>query len=163
LRQVIDDDQELVRRWRNHPRVRGASLTRHEISAEEHAAWWRRVRSDPDRQVLIHQHAGADCGVVTFVLDRPGCSATWGFYLDVAGLETRAGLLPAWFALERDAIAYAFEQLGLRRIGGETLASNTPVLELHERFGFRQTRRYHREIDGEPHEVVWTELERQPA
>lgn len=160
LRPVTDDDQEMVRRWRNHPRVRQASITQHEISAEEHAAWWRRTRSDPDRFVLIFQWAGSECGVVTFDRDPGGESATWGFYLDVENLDARAELMPAWIALEREAIDYAFDVLGLRRIGGETLAANTPVLQLHRRFGFRVVRRYQREIDGEPRDVVWTELER---
>ncbi|WP_406108237.1 GNAT family N-acetyltransferase [Micromonospora globbae] len=161
LRPADDADLDRMRLWRNHPQVRAVSLTRHEIGPDEHAAWWARVRLDPDRRVLVHLHGGAPSGVVTFSgVTSPQRAVTWGFYLDVAGLDARGELLPAWLSLERAAIAYAFETLGARTLGGETLTSNEPVLALHRRFGFRVVRRYEREIDGRPHEVVWTEMSR---
>ncbi len=150
LRPAADGDRDAVLAWRNHPEVRRASLTTHEIGAAEHAAWWSGGGRD---RVLIFEYAGTPAGVVT--IDPDG---TWGFYLDVAGLTARGALLPAWLELERAAIAYAFDTLGLDRLAGETLAWNTQVLTLHRRFGFRETRRYQRPVDGVPQEVVETEL-----
>ena len=45
LRPVNDDDSAGVLRWRNHPDVRAVSLTQHEISPTEHAAYWAEERS----------------------------------------------------------------------------------------------------------------------
>jgi RimJ/RimL family protein N-acetyltransferase len=73
----------------------------------------------------------------------------------VAGLGD--GLLGAWMRLEKEAVAYAFDTLGLETLGGETLADNKQVLALHRRFGFKETRRYERLVDGEMKTVVWTE------
>lgn len=161
LRPAGTGDLDRMRRWRNHPRVRGVSLTRHEIGPEEHLTWWEAVREDPDRQVLIHLHDGRPAGVVTFSgITSLRKALMWGFYLDVDSLEERGELLPAWMELQRAAIAYAFGTLGARTLGGETLADNKPVLALHRRFGFRIVRRYEREIDGTPHQVVWTEMSR---
>lgn len=161
LRPVGDADLDRIRRWRNHPQVRAVSLTRHEIGAAEHLAWWTAVRADPDRRVLVHLHDGSPAGVVTFSgVASPERAFTWGFYLDIAGLDARGELLPAWMSLQRAAIAHAFDVLGARTLGGETLADNTPVLALHRRFGFRVVRRYERDIDGEPHQIVWTEMSR---
>ncbi|MFG1951443.1 UDP-4-amino-4,6-dideoxy-N-acetyl-beta-L-altrosamine N-acetyltransferase [Micromonospora sp. NPDC048830] len=161
LRPAENADLETILRWRNHPRVREVSLTRHEISPAEHAAWWAVVRTDPDRRLLVHEHRGEPCGVVTFSgVDSPEKALTWGFYLDVEGLDARGQLMPAWLSLERAAIAYAFDTLGARTLGGETLATNRPVLALHRRFGFEIVRRYERDVDGTPHQVVWTELGR---
>ena len=56
--------------------------------------------------------------------------------------------------LEQEAVEYAFGTLGLDRLGGETLADNKQVLALHRRFGFRETRRYERLVDGVPKTVV---------
>ena len=132
--------------WRNHPSVRAVSLTTHEIQPAEHAAWWA-ARSGT---VLIYEEAGGvPAGVVIFNGD------TWSFYLDVEGLGPN--LLPAWMRLEKEAVAYAFGPLGLEKLGGETLADNKQVLALHRRFGFRETRRYERIVDGVPKTVVWTE------
>lgn len=161
LRPATDDDRELVRLWRNHPQVRRASLTTHEIGPAEHERWWRATAADPTRRVLIFTRAGRPAGVVVFTnLDLVVGSGAWGFYLDVAGLAERGDLVPAWLDLERAAVAYAFGELGLARLGGETLAWNTPVLALHRRFGFTETRTYEREVDGRPQRVVWTELRR---
>ncbi|RLP87492.1 GNAT family N-acetyltransferase [Micromonospora sp. BL4] len=161
LRAADDGDLHRMLRWRNHPQVRAVSLTRHEISLVEHTAWWARVRADPDRRVLVHLHDGVPSGVVTFSgVTSPERALTWGFYLDIAGLDARGELLPAWMSLERAGIAYAFDVLGARTLGGETLATNRPVLALHRRFGFRVVRQYEQDVDGRPHQVVWTEMSR---
>ncbi|WP_433688739.1 GNAT family N-acetyltransferase [Micromonospora carbonacea] len=161
LRPAREADLATILRWRNHPQVREVSLTRHEIGPAEHAAWWAGVRVDPDRRVLVHEHLGQPCGVVTFSgVTSPDRALTWGFYLDVEGLDARRALLPAWLSLEEAAIAYAFGTLGARTLGGETLATNRPVLALHRRFGFTIVRRYERDVDGTPHQVVWTQLSR---
>ena len=159
LRRATDDDRDVILQWRNHPQVRRSSLTTHLIGQAEHEAWWDAVRDDPDRLVLIYTRHGRSAGVVTFTgIDRAAGSATWGFYLDVDGLHERNDLLPAWIELEREVIGYAFDTLGLERIGGETFADNAQVLQLHRRFGFEETDRYQREIDGVARDVVYTEL-----
>ncbi|BCJ44034.1 hypothetical protein GCM10010168_68370 [Actinoplanes ianthinogenes] len=145
LRPATDSDRDQVLNWRNHPAVRAVSLTTHEIQPAEHAAWWATHSGD----VLIYEEDGVPAGVVIFT------GATWSFYLDVEGLGPR--LLPAWMRLEKEAVEYAFGTLGLPRLGGETLEENTQVLALHRRFGFRETRRYERLVDGVPKTVVWTE------
>lgn len=149
LRPAVDTDRDIVLTWRNHPEVRAVSLTTHEITPEEHAKWWEAALADPRRHILIFD----ECGVVIFDLrEEP---ASWSFYLDVEGLGR--GLLAAWMRLEQAAVDYAFGTLGLTRLGGEQLASNKQVIALHRRFGFRETKRYERLIDGTPQTVVWTE------
>ncbi|NUW30374.1 GNAT family N-acetyltransferase [Nonomuraea sp. SMC257] len=161
LRQVHDDDLPVMLRWRNHPKVRAASFTTHAIGEEEHAHWWAGVRADPSRRVLVYEHGGTACGVVTFSglsPERP--VASWGFYLDLDGLERSGGLISAWFGIERDAIDHAFGPLGLTTLRGEVLAGNRPVRLLHSRFGFEETGGYRRVIDGETVDVVTVEVTR---
>jgi UDP-4-amino-4,6-dideoxy-N-acetyl-beta-L-altrosamine N-acetyltransferase len=157
LRPATEDDLDAIRRWRNHPKVRRASFTTHEISAEEHRRWWDVVRQDPSRRVLIYERAGVAAGVVTFSgLD--GEVVEWSKYLDVDGIGSQRST--AWAGLEHEAIDYAFDVLDVSRLGAATLASNTPVLRLHQQVGFTEVRRYVRKVDGEPREVVWNELTR---
>lgn len=161
LREARDTDVETIRRWRNHPKTRGASIRTAYITPEGHALWWQKVSADPARRVLIFGYRGHDCGVVTFNdHDLSAGTAEWGFFLDVDGLEERGQLLPAWMELEKAAVSYAFEELGLRSFGGRTLAWNKPVIALHRRFGFVEVpqRRYTTEIDGTEQLVVWTEM-----
>jgi RimJ/RimL family protein N-acetyltransferase len=146
LRPAAYADRDLILPWRNHPSVRAVSLTTHEIQPEEHARWWEKHW----QSVLIYEDdRGTPAGVVIFD------GNTWSFYLDTVGLGDR--LLPAWMRLEKEAVEYAFGTLGLETLGGETLADNTQVLALHRRFGFKETRRYERLVDGETKTVVWTE------
>jgi RimJ/RimL family protein N-acetyltransferase len=146
LRPAAYADRDLILPWRNHPSVRAVSLTTHEIEPEEHARWWEKRWRD----VLIYvDDRGTPAGVVIFD------GSTWSFYLDTVGLGDL--LLPAWMRLEKEAVEYAFGPLGLETLGGETLADNRQVLALHRRFGFRETRRYERLVDGEMKTVVWTE------
>lgn len=158
LRAARHTDRDTVLDWRNHPEVRRVSLTTHVISVDEHRWWWGRATQDPARRVLIFEHEGTPAGVVLFTdIDDTQRSASWGFYLDIAGLTDAGTLLPAWLRLEAEAVAYAFDELGLHRLGGATLASNTQVLALHRRFGFQPVRSYLQPVDGVEREVIWTE------
>ncbi|MFI7113565.1 GNAT family N-acetyltransferase [Nonomuraea sp. NPDC050227] len=157
LRRVRDDDLPVMRHWRNHPKVRAASFTGHEISEDEHARWWAAVRADATRQVLIYDHAGARAGVVTYS-ELGGDSAYWGFYLDLDGLERSGAVLRAWVGLERAAIDHAFGPLGLTTLRGEVLADNESVRRLHRRFGFAEVATYRMPVDGVPREVVAVQL-----
>jgi RimJ/RimL family protein N-acetyltransferase len=161
LRDATDADIATIRQWRNHPKVRGASIQTHYITPEGHAQWWAKVSADPGRRVLVFEYAGMPCGVVTINDHDPVAgTAEWGFFLDVEGLEERGQLLPAWLELEKAAVAYGFEEMKLSAMGGRTLAWNKQVIALHRRFGFVEVpqRRYVTEVDGQDQEVVWTEL-----
>jgi RimJ/RimL family protein N-acetyltransferase len=160
LREAWASDLETIREWRNHPKTRGASIYTAFITPEGHARWWTGVQKDPAKRVLIFAYRGRDCGVVLFNdHDRAGGTAEWGFFLDVDGLTERGELLPAWMELEKAAVAYARDVMGLRSVGGRTLAWNRPVLDLHRRFGFVENpaRRYTTEVDGVEQLVLWTE------
>jgi UDP-4-amino-4,6-dideoxy-N-acetyl-beta-L-altrosamine N-acetyltransferase len=158
LREATESDQEMIRRWRNHPKVRQASHTTHEIGEREHARWWSGVQADPARRVLIYELDGTACGVVTFSEhDRAAGSALWGFYFDLEGLWRRGDLPPARAGLGPAALAYAFEIMDLTVVRGEVLADNAGSLRLHREYGFAETGREVRESDGEPRDVVQVE------
>ncbi|WP_431893874.1 GNAT family N-acetyltransferase [Nonomuraea sp. bgisy101] len=162
LRRVREHDLEVIRRWRNHPRVRAASLTTHEIGPDEHARWWAGVKGDPSREVLVYEHGGTPSGVVTFTGLGPGAtSAAWGFYLDLEGLESSGELLRAWIGLERAAIEHAFGPLGLATLRGEVLEDNESVRRLHRRFGFAELGSDPRAIDGVDRTVITIQLSRE--
>ncbi|MFG1707177.1 GNAT family N-acetyltransferase [Nonomuraea sp. M3C6] len=162
LRDVRDDDLPVMRRWRNHPRVRASSFTTHEIAEEEHARWWAAARADAAKLVLIYDHEGSAAGVVTYS-GLHTKTASWGFYLDLDGLERSGTLLRAWVGLERAAIEHAFGPLGATLLRGEVLADNQPVRLLHRRFGFAEVGVYQRDVDGVPRDVVAIQLRKEQA
>jgi hypothetical protein len=54
LRPMREADLDMVRRWRNAPDVRKNMYTTHEISPEEHRAWWERISADPASRQLFN-------------------------------------------------------------------------------------------------------------
>ncbi len=159
LRRATPSDADQVRRWRNHPDVRAMSLTTHEIGAPEHAAWFAAAIVDPGRAILIYEHAGQAAGVVTFA-DLDGPSPVWGYYLDVDGLAARDETLPAWLRVGREAVDYAFDELGVDELTGDVLAGNAAVRQMNRRLGFTETGSRTVMRDGVPAECLTIRLRR---
>ena len=104
LRPATDADVDAIRRWRNQEPNRAVSINEHEITPDEHAAWWARTIVDPTRRVLIYERAGTPAGVVNLfdlALDGEPKTGSWGFFLDAEGLDSRGEILPAWIEVMR--------------------------------------------------------------
>lgn len=163
LRPVTESDKELVRVWRNHPEVRAVSLTRDEISPEQHDAYWESLRDSETRKVFMYERGGVPAGVVTFFdIDADAKSAMWGFYLDNDGLTERGELLPAFIDIQRRAVKFAFGELGLDELNGEVIDANAAVRRMNKRNGFEEIATDERVIDGETVTVHTIRRRRQP-
>lgn len=142
LRTATDGDVDIIRILRNQEPNREVSINAHEISADEHAGWWAKASVDPTRRVLIYERDGVTAGVVNFFdLEVDAKTGAWGFFLDAEGLAERGETLPAWIEVMKDAINYAFDELGLDELHGEVLEHNAVVRQMNRRFRF---------VEGEP-------------
>lgn len=123
---------ERVREIRNQPSVRASMFTQHEISADEHRSWVRRVAGDKLQQIFVVTDAGGSpVGQVgASRIDRGNRRCDWAFYLDDA---SRGGL---GAALELHFIDYVFDALQMEKLNCEVLETNDAVVRLHEKFGF---------------------------
>ncbi|TDW70836.1 GNAT family N-acetyltransferase [Kribbella pratensis] len=160
LRTATEADVDTIRRLRNQQANRDVSITSHEISADEHAAWWAKTSKDPSRRVLIYERDGATAGVVNF-FDLEGTSGAWGFFLDADGLAERGETLPAWIEVMREATAYAFDELDLDVLSGEVLEHNTVVRQMNRRFRFVEGTPEVRYADGRELTVIPISLRKQ--
>src|SRR3954447_23641604 len=160
LRTATEADVDTIRRLRNQQANRDVSITSHEISADEHAAWWAKTSKDPSRRVLIYKRDGATAGVVNF-FDLEGTSGAWGFFLDADGLAERGETLPAWIEVMREATAYAFDELGLDVLTGEVLEHNAVVRQMNRRFRFVEGTPEVRYADGRELTVIPISLRKQ--
>lgn len=146
LRPLAEKDLPLIRAWRNAPEVRRNMYSKHEITEAEHRAWFARLKDDIHSRWFIHEDAKSQPdGVVYFTQLQPANgSAFWGFYAGdnaVRGIGTH---------MEFEALEKAFSDFGLHKLNCEVLVSNRPVVNLHNKFGFKEEglfRDFH--FDGE--------------
>jgi len=131
LREIKEGEVNLMLSWRNNPRVRMNMYTSHEISLDEHLAWWFLVSKSSTRKYFMYEFDGLALGVVWFSeIDIKRQNAAWAFY---AAPDAQKG---TGSKMEFLALDYAFNQLGLHKLYCEVLAFNKPVIKLHEKFGF---------------------------
>jgi len=53
LRPIHEDELELMLSWRNAPSIRANMYTQHEISIDEHLAWWEQASKRDDQQYFM--------------------------------------------------------------------------------------------------------------
>ena len=137
LRRIEADDLAMVLSWRNHPEVRKYMFSSHEISWEEHKAWFERERTDPAIECFLYTERDRPLGVVTFCpLHREQGNCFWGFYKH-PGAPRGIGLKMEYAALE-----YAFGELGLHKVNSEVIAFNEAVIRMQRKVGFREEGRF---------------------
>jgi len=146
LRRVAAPDLADMLAWRNAPETRRHMYTRHEISQEEHRAWWARMQSRDDAQYFIYEFKGNAAGVVGFTsIDRVSRNCAWAFY---ASPEAPRG---SGTRMEFLALEHVFSALALHKLYCEVLSTNPSVIKLHQKFGFvvEGVFKEHHQMDGE--------------
>lgn len=132
LRDIADDELELMLSWRNVPAVRANMYTQHEISLDEHLAWWKRSAAREDVRYFMYEFQGVPSGIVGITqIDRQNCNSSWAFY---ASPDARRG---TGVKMECLALDYVFKDLRLHKLYCEVLAFNAAVIKLHQKFGFQ--------------------------
>lgn len=132
LRPIQDEELELMLAWRNEPSVRQNMYTTHEITFEEHIAWWDRIKRSARDEYFMYEFAGSPMGIVGFNdINQHNRNSFWAFYASpnaATGSGTRMEVL---------ALDYAFRVMNLHKLCCEVLAFNKPVIKLHQKFGFK--------------------------
>ena len=135
LRDVRPDDMDMIREWRNLPKVADYMYTDHMISPEEHAAWFSRVLKDPTCRYWIIVCDGEDVGVSNlYEIDPMNRRCHWGFY--VVGPNVRGKSVGSH--VEYTVLNYVFDELKFEKLCCPVLSFNRGVIEMHRRFGFVQ-------------------------
>ena len=141
LHPVTDSDLENIRRWRNHPRVREAMITQHEISLQEHLAWWQKTRDDDTKRWYIYMGKDTPAAVVYFFhLDAVEKVGWWGFYLCDYSKESSVNRRTLARRVVKAMIEHAFNEMGLDRLLCEARESNVAAISLYKEFGFVESR-----------------------
>jgi len=132
IRKVTESDLLTLLTWRNHSQVRSFMVSQHEISMDEHRAWFTRAAQDEKRRLLIVEDEAGPIGFVQFSDVAPGGIADWGFYAR-PGAPKGAGRIMSTVALN-----HAFSALRLHKVCGQALIGNIASIKLHLGMGFVQ-------------------------
>ena len=150
IRAMEGKDLTSVLTWRNHPDVRRHMITQHEISLEEHEAWFARASQDGNRSLLIVEQGREPIGFMNFDQAIPGAVSNWGFYV-VPGAPKGTGR-----KLAKAALQYAFEEIRVHKVCGQALALNEASIRFHVALGFKMegVLRSQQRIGNQYHDLV---------
>lgn len=132
VRKLLEADLELVLSWRNHPDVRKYMYTQHEITLEEHTAWFKSASCDDSRHLLIFEQKHIPLGFISIKEINKNGVADWGFYLSPDALKGTGQFLG------RTALNYAFHSASLHKVCGQALGFNERSINFHQKLGFKQ-------------------------
>ncbi|HUE91255.1 UDP-4-amino-4,6-dideoxy-N-acetyl-beta-L-altrosamine N-acetyltransferase [Pseudomonas sp.] len=122
---------EVIRVWRNSPRISDKMLSNQPISAAQQQSWFVGLEGDTERRYLVFCQEQTPVGMLYFTAITPArCS--WGCYIGAEAVWPGSGLL-----LEVAALDYAFDRLGVDCLHAEVLDFNLPPQRMHKVFGYR--------------------------
>lgn len=143
LRAVDEQDLPILRRWRNHPDIQRYMYTQHEITRDEHQAWFTRMQANPGIHLLLYTEGSEPLGYAQLTVH--GHRADWGFYVAPDAPKGTGR------KLGQQVLEHAFAELKLEKVCGEALDFNTGSIAFHTGLGFTHegTLRAHASINDE--------------
>lgn len=130
--------QDIIRVWRNSPRVRREMLTQTDISPEAHARWLAKVTSPEsnDRIRIAVSEEGIPFGILRLMgIDKTALDSDWGLYV---GDENFLGRGLGKKMLD-DLLEWAFVEEKLKELHTTVRKGNKKALAMYEAVGFRIT------------------------
>ncbi|MEM6474678.1 MAG: UDP-4-amino-4,6-dideoxy-N-acetyl-beta-L-altrosamine N-acetyltransferase [Pseudomonadota bacterium] len=155
MRNIREDDLEMVRHWRMLPEITRYMYTDPEISEEDQRAWFATITASPSSRAWIIELTDGDIPVGLLSLtdiDETHRRACWAYYI----ADDRARGKGLAKSLELSIYRYVFEEMRFNRLWCEVLAFNDRVVSIHEKFGSKVegVLRQHIQKNGEVHDVV---------
>ncbi len=154
LREMTDEDEELIIKWRNTDFVRQNFIYRKPFTIEGHRGWVETmVKTGKVVQFIICTKEGRPIGSVYLRdIDREHKKAEYGIFI---GEEDALGKGYGTLAAE-GMLAYAFEELKLHKVMLRLLEGNDRARKSYEKAGFVQEAYLKDEVflDGEFRDVI---------
>lgn len=148
---------EMVRVWRNSPRISDNMLDNQLITAAQQKSWFLGLEGDASRRYLVFHLHDIPVGMLYFTeIEEHRCN--WGCYLGAEAVWPGSGLL-----LEVAALDYAFTQLNVDCLRAAVLEFNQAPQRIHRIFRYRLVERQPDALqrDGQSHALLHYEYWRQ--
>jgi UDP-4-amino-4,6-dideoxy-N-acetyl-beta-L-altrosamine N-acetyltransferase len=128
------EDLELIRSWRNSKHVSQYMYTDDIISKESQIIWYSKIINSPSSKYWIIKYNNLKIGIVNLTdINYSNSSCSWAFYIgELEYRDSGAGVQTEYMIIEK-----VFNEIKLNKIYCEVISSNTQVINLHRRFGFK--------------------------
>lgn len=146
LKDMTQDDIEMVRNWRNSPDVARYMYTEDQITAEQQQRWFDKIKNDLTCRYWVIWYNEKPLGVASLMgINKELSSCYWAFYLGDVSVQG-AGI---GSKVEYNVLEYVFNELKLNKLRCEVLTFNDKVITMHEKFGFRREAFYRQHVKKE--------------
>ena len=136
MRPIEEKDLRLILNWRNSPRVHDRMLTDHEITLEEHMAWFERYKSNSCPMSFLFLYEDEPLGYISYINPKTNPTEySIGVYLG----ELRDNPMDGLF-LYLLATKYGFEKLNAEYLNEEIFTDNTEALTISRYIGYKDVR-----------------------
>ena len=129
---LSEDKIELVRNWRNKPRVRDNSIDNSIISAQDQQVWFEGVKARKDCFYFLFLQDDKPIGMLSFT-DIDGVACKWGCYIGEDAVWPGSGLI-----LEVAALDYAFDVIGVELLVAEVFEHNKGPIRMCRFFEYEE-------------------------
>lgn len=131
---LAQDDIEMVRQWRNDPKIADLMLDKTHITREKQQQWFARLQHAKDQFYYLVWFKDQPIGVASLIkVNRDAGHCEPGMYIYVD--EYRNNIVPFCVAFALNDLA--FEGLGLSQLFGKIFANNQASVRFHEACGYR--------------------------
>ena len=148
FRAVSEETIELMRNWRNSPRIRNNMFSNNIISKEQQQKWFHNQKTDNSSQYFVCHLDNKPIGSLYFsdILDD---SCYWGCFIGEDRVLPGFGLV-----LEYAALEYAFSTLCVKTLHTEVFEKNLPPHKIHNFFGYEKVSSYTRQVPSQSPLIV---------
>ena len=131
LRNISEDDLEMLRNWRNMPEIRFNMINQDEISIEQQKKWFISL-SEPNQGHYVVEYKSQTIGYANYKLNESGI---WGETSLYIGEKKYCGTVLA-FCLALALLDYVFLQLKVQYMKADVLTHNTAAIRFNEQLGY---------------------------
>lgn len=150
---IKEEDIEQIRLWRNSEEVSRYMYTSALITSEQQKQWYEKIKNDSSQKYWLIEYDGKKLGLVSIYNIKPNFKhCTWAFYL--GNTEVRGAGIGS--KVEYNILNYVFEEMKFNKLMCEVFSFNEKVIQMHQKFGFKQEGFYREHIlkDGKYYDVV---------
>jgi len=131
FQQVQFSDLELLRSWRNTPRISQNMYNSEYITEKQQKKWFENLIDDKSRKYFVCLLDESPVGTLYFTsIESEKCE--WGCYIGGEALLPGVGLI-----LEASALNYAFNYLCVDTLLAEVISFNEPPKKMHKFFKYQ--------------------------